>query len=308
MHYTLNTTGNYHKNHLNSLGWELTVCNSLYPEKSPCRKILRENKSFGFLLFHYLGDYLAWKDVRNILEIGGGLGHLMHDFLSLNQQFTATMLDISPFLLSRQKELLKKFSVRFWEKDILLTEADDLSGFDLVILNENLGDLPTLLALPSSPPEAGENSDYLNKANYFIEKYCLNPSPEENINIGALVTLEKLCMTGTKYIYLSEHSCEAIAPDYLKPHLYFTPSGNPEKISLYGHDEYTVKFSFLQKIAEAFNYKVMRGPFTDFLKLDFNDKVRTALQSVKPFSDEQEILQQFIYDMHKYEYLFLIAL
>jgi hypothetical protein len=68
-------------------------------------------------------------------------------------------------------------------------------------------------------------------------------------------------------------------------------------ISLKGHNEFTVKFSYLQKIAEMLHYKTKRGAFADFLPLNFNDKVRTALQLITPFNDEQEIIRQFVYDL-----------
>jgi hypothetical protein len=173
-------------------------------------------------------------------------------------------------------------------------------------MNENLGDLSTLVANSTDDAVSVEVSLYLKRAEYFVKEYELPRTQNENINIGAMEVLEKLCTAGVKYIYLSEHSCEAVVPDYLKSYLHFAATGNPEKISLMGHDEYTIKFSDLQKIAEKFNYKVIRGPFADFLKLDFNDKVRTALQLPVPHTDEQEIVQQFVYDLYKYEYLVLI--
>jgi hypothetical protein len=305
MRYFLNSTADYHINELNSLGWEMTVCNALYPETSPCRQALKSNKSFGVLLYHFLEKLFPLNNIHNILEVGGGLGNLMHDFLSLNPQFKATMLDISPHLLAKQKELLQGFAVNFREIDILQIAVDELSPFDLVLMNENLGDLPTLVANPATGLPAADELSSWQRANYFINKYQLPVAQNENINIGALEILEKLCLAQIKYIFLSEHSCEAVAPDYLKPYLHFAAPGNPEKISLKGHDEYTVKFSFLQKIAATFNYHVTRGCFTDFLQPDFNDKVQTALRLIAPQTDEQEILRQFIYDLYKYEYLVL---
>jgi SAM-dependent methyltransferase len=306
MSYTLNTTADYHINDLNSLGWEMTVCNALYPETSPCHKALQSNNSFGVLLYRFLEKILPFSDIHNIMEIGGGLGNLMHDFLMLNPQIKATMIDISPRLLAKQKELLQGYDVDFREMDILQIAVDELSPFDLVIMNENLGDFPALVVNPADKPHPADDLSSLQRANYFINQYQMPTAPGENINIGALEILEKLCIAGIKYIYLSEHSCEAVVPDYLKSYLHFTPSGNPEKISLLGHDEYTIKFSCLQKIAQKFNYQVVRGPFADFLKLDFNDQVRTALRQPVPNTDEQEILQHFIYDLYKYEYLVLI--
>jgi hypothetical protein len=306
MGYILNSTADYHIHELNSLGWELTVCNALYPENSPCRKALKAPASFGVSLYKYLEKIIPLKDIGNVLEVGSGMGYLMHDFLSLHPHIKATMLDISPLLLEKQKANLQNFNVRFRENDILQSTTNDLTDFDLVILNENLGDLPTLVGVPDNETISEEESVYCRRADYFIKKYSLPVTPGENINIGAMEVIEKLCLASVKYIYLSEHSCEAVVPDFLESCISFTASGNPERISLKGHDEYTVKFSCLQIIAEKFNYKSIRGPFADFLELDFNDKVRTALQLSVPYSDEQEILQQFVYDLYKYEYLVLI--
>jgi len=51
---------------------------------------------------------------------------------------------------------------------------------------------------------------------------------------------------------------------------------------------------------------VIRGQYIDILPIEFTDKVRAALQSPTPLSDEQEIIRQFVYDLYKYEYLVLI--
>jgi SAM-dependent methyltransferase len=307
MNYLLNTTNDYHAHHLNSLGWELTVCNALYPEDSPCRNVLQTKNSFGVQLYRYLEKLIPLKKVYNILEIGGGLGYLMRDFLSLNPQLKATMLDISPYLLEKQKENLKGFEVDFYENDILKMEINALEPFDLVIMNENLGDLPTLVAYSGEISNIEKNpAHYLEEANYFSKKYKLPFAEEENINIGAMILLENICRAGIKYIYLSEHSCETVVPEHLKPYINFESVGIPEKISLKGHDEYTIKFSYLQKIVEMFHYKIKRGPIADFLSLDFNSKVFTALRLVTPFTSEQEIIRQFVYDLYKYEYMVMI--
>jgi len=108
-----------------------------------------------------------------------------------------------------------------------------------------------------------------------------------------------------KYIYLSEHSCDAAVPEEMQKLIDIKPTATPEKITLKGHDEYTIKFSQLQKIAEIFNYKVRRGPIADFLPIEFSDKLNTILRFKTPATDEQEIIQQFVYDLYKYEYLIL---
>ena len=83
--YTLNSTKAYHVNQLNTLGWELTVCNALYPEGTPVRKLLSRNGSFGHLLYDYLSQFIPMENVSQVLEIGGGYGYLMRDFLDRNR-------------------------------------------------------------------------------------------------------------------------------------------------------------------------------------------------------------------------------
>lgn len=307
MGYILNTTNDYHINTLNTLGWELTVCNALHPEDSPCRRALKNRESFGIQLFHSLGKIIPFDTLKTVLEVGGGLGYLMRDFLSLAPHLQATMLDISPFLLQKQKETLSGFPVNFREMDFLKMSLSDLRSFDLAILNENLGDFPALVFDESQPRKNDpETIRSLKRMADYSEEYDLEFTPTENINIGALEAVEKLCGADIPYIYLSEHSCEASLNNPHFPHHNFTARGVPEKITLQGHDEFTVKFSHLQKIARSFRYRVIRGQYIDLFPLDFNDRVKTALQSSTPLTDDHEIIQQFVYDLYKYEYLVLI--
>ncbi len=307
MGYFLNKTDDYHIRILTSLGWELTVCNALYPENSPCRSVLKSNASFGKHLFNFLCRIIPLKDLKTVLEVGGGLGYLMRDFLTCAPHLQATMLDISPFLLQKQKEALAGFSANFREMDFLNIAASDLHCFDLAILNENLGDFPTLIAEKDHPAQDDpETIRCLNRIDDLKEKYSLPFAENENINIGALEAVEKLCEADINYIYLSEHSCESSLNHPHFPHHNFAARGAPEKISLHGHAEFTIKFSHLQAIARAFRYKIFRGQYIDFLPIDFNNKVQTAMRLPTPLTDEQEIIQQFVYDLYKYEYLILI--
>jgi hypothetical protein len=309
MNYFVNSTANYHRQDLNSLGWELTVCNSLEPVNSPCRKILSSPQSFGEHLYSFLKEIIPVDDIHTILEVGGGMGYLMRDFLTLNPRLRAKMIDISPYLLAKQKETLQPFEVYFELANILAVPPEALSGFDLAILNENLGDLPTLVTEHGKDDNSDHNiARFLERLEYFNKKYNLplGFNENENINIGAIEIVEKLCLTGIKYIYLSEHSCESVVPEPMKHDVLLQSSGIPEMISLKGHNEFTVKFSYLQNIAEMLNYKTRRGAFADFLSLNLNDKVKTALRLISPINDEQEIIRQFVYDLYKYEYLILI--
>ncbi|KQC09730.1 MAG: hypothetical protein APR62_13590 [Smithella sp. SDB] len=309
MKYIINSTSDYHQHDLNSLGWELTVCNSLEPVNCPCRKILASPFSFGRHLYNFLKKMIPFDEIHNILEIGGGMGYLMRDLLTLNPQMRAKMIDISPYLLDRQKETLKAFNADFELADILAVDHASFSVFDLAMMNENLGDLPTLVAGQANDDHSESATvRVLERLEHFKNKYNLpvGLKESEHINIGAMEIVEKLCVTGIKYIYLSEHSCEAVVPEIIKPYLTLPSSGIPEMISLKGHKEFTIKFSYLQKIAEVLHYKTRRGPFADFLPLNLSDKVKIALRLATPYNDEQEIIRQFVYDLYKYEYLILI--
>jgi hypothetical protein len=306
MNYCLNTTKSYHAHELDTLGWELTVCNALYPENSPCRNILKTNASLGVSLYRFLEKYIPFSESRNVLEIGGGIGYLLRDFLELNPNLRATALDISPYLLNRQKETLQKYNVRFIQADALKKETVFFTPFDLIIMNENMGDLPTLIPQKGIVPSPTEELlFYQNKASELNSRYYLNFASDEIINIGALMLLENICRADVKYIYLSEHSCDAAVPEEMQKLIDIKPTATPEKITLKGHDEYTIKFSQLQKIAEIFNYKVRRGPIADFLPIEFSNKLTAILRFRTPATDEQEIIQQFVYDLYKYEYLIL---
>ncbi|MFO7569229.1 MAG: class I SAM-dependent methyltransferase, partial [Smithellaceae bacterium] len=244
--YFINTTDDYHIHHLTSLGWELTVCNALADDRSPCRKALQMNASYGEHLCRFLEKHITLSAMKSILEVGGGLGYLMRDFLMRYPQTQATMLDISPYLLQVQKKTLADYPVTFQTMDFLQTRPEDLRRFDLVILNENLGDFPTLVCKTNTDGRGA--SEYapvslVNRLDHYLDRYGFSFAPSENINIGALDIVDKLTQSNVPCIYLSEHSCEASPQADLASALKICPSGNPERIALKGHAEYTIKFS-----------------------------------------------------------------
>jgi hypothetical protein len=310
MKYSLNTTKAYHTNQLSTLGWELTVCNALYPEKTPIRRVLARDDSYGHLLYEYLSQFIPMKNIKKIIEIGGGYGYLMKDFLDYDKSLEPYMIDISPFLLQKQKETLREYSIVYREEDFLQTDSAFLKGFDLAIMNENLGDFPTLVNLDQEVFQLsfGIVDRDLAQAIHFYEQYKLNKPGSEtfHFNLGALQALEKLCASGIPYIFLGEHSCEAHAPETLRLSVHIESTGTPERISLKGHDEYSIQFSYLQKIAEFFGYTCIRGPFADFVPFTITDELRSIMASQGRFSDDDEIICQFIEDLYKYEYLVLM--
>ena len=310
MDYAINDTKAYHVCNLDTLGWELTVCNAIDPERSPCRRILKRNDSFGHLLYDFLGRFIPMQSLERVIEIGGGYGCLMRDFLDRNGALEAVMLDVSPYLIQKQQDILRGWNVDYRQADIMEVGPDALRSFELAILNENLGDLPTLVGIPREvftlPHQDLDPS--LKEVRTMFDQYAIDPPEGErvNVNIGALKVLEKLCHARIPYIFMSEHSCEARAPEPWRRFMQIEPTGNPERIMLRGHDEYTIRFSDLEKIARAFQYRIIRGPFADFLEVDFSGQVGYILRTEFSQKDEHEVIRHFVGDLYKYEYLILL--
>ncbi|MHB8109099.1 MAG: methyltransferase domain-containing protein, partial [Syntrophorhabdaceae bacterium] len=295
---------------LESLGWELTVCNSLYPENSPLRKILRHDASYGCLLYDYLGEYIPLGIIERILEIGGGYGYLMKDFLEKDPGIRAAMLDISPVLLGKQQETLEDHTVEYYLHNALDMDQAFFGTFEFIIFNENLGDFPTLVNIDSRTIDENgtmQGDAVSTRARHFFDTYGLEkPDSRFNLNIGALEVIEKICRMEIPYLFIGEHSCESKAPPDLKPFLDTSSTGNPRRIALKGHDEFTIKFSYLEKIATQLGYRTRRGPFADYIAPDINDHVKAVLASRGLYSDSEEMIYQFIGDLYEYEYLILI--
>ena len=310
MDYAINDTKAYHVCNLDTLGWELTVCNAIDPERSPCRRILKRNDSFGHLLYDFLGRFIPMQSLERVIEIGGGYGCLMRDFLDRNGALEAVMLDVSPYLIQKQQDILRGWNVDYRQADIMEVGPDALRSFELAILNENLGDLPTLVGIPREvftlPHQDLDPS--LKEVRTMFDQYAIDPPEGErvNVNIGALKVLEKLCHARIPYIFMSEHSCEARAPEPWRRFMQIEPTGNPERIMLRGHDEYTIRFSDLEKMARAFQYQISRGPFADFLAFDFSEHVGYIIRTGFSQKDEHEIIRHFVEDLYKYEYLILV--
>ena len=184
----INTTEYYHRHEIQTLGWELTVCNSLINNQSPCRRILNQNESYGRLLFTFLDRYFELNTINHVLEVGGGYGYLMKDFLEINPMLSVTMVDISPHLLHLQKDLLSGYDINFLLGDFLETDLSNLPLFDLAVLNENVGDFPTVVDIRSEQllePSPLSESHPLSEVTRFFKSYNLNiPVPLYSISIS----------------------------------------------------------------------------------------------------------------------------
>jgi Methyltransferase domain len=304
----LKSTANYYKSGEDSLGWELTVSNALYPADSPCRKILKRGFSYGVLLYDHLSLFVPMKKVQSLLEIGGGYGYVMKDFLIRNPSMAVTMVDISPRLSEIQRQTLKHYPVDYVVADFMELNPSIFARKDLALLNENLGDFPTLVDVPKKIFEKPPHEPFERRVCQLFAQYSFQVPDTDtfNFNLGAVEAVEKLCASGIPYIFMGEHSCEAEVPEPYRKLLPISSSFEPERIPLKGHDEYTIKFSYLEKVATFYRYSTQRGPFADFLEIDWSDRLRRLLASPSLADDESEIIRHFVEDLYKYEYLMLL--
>ncbi len=308
----LSTTDGYHEHELDSLCCELTVSMMLEDPRSPCRSILRKSASFGDLLYDFLAGIIPMESLRSFMEIGGGYGYVARDFLKKNSNLKAAMVDISPFLLEQQRQTLRGFDAKFVQADFLELEKSLLAEIDLAVINEVMGDLPTACDLPRSAlcdsqelhDDQEPEDELLREARSICHRYGIDPPALERfaLNLGAIRALEKLCAARVPYVYVSEHSCEARVPEQLKGALELQPAGNPERIRLRGHDEYTIRFSDLEKVATLFGYTTRRGQYIDFIEPVIEGEVSFVLALGPSRIDRYEIIMQFIEDLAKYEY------
>ncbi|MGQ9842115.1 MAG: class I SAM-dependent methyltransferase [Spirochaetota bacterium] len=297
----INDTRTYHKEHLTTLGWELTVCNMLYPQESPCRKVVKKNASYGTLLYEFLSGFIDMKKVENIMEVGGGYGFLMKDFLALCPQVHVAMVDISPAMLEEQKKNIGA-AVTFIQSDFLELDNDILTNTDFIIANEIIGDFITVCNITDEMLEPALPE--IKECKRLIHEYNLDITTKPfNFNLGAMLAIEKICKSGTKYIYVSEHSCESESQGDFRECVPVRPTFNPRQIRLFGHSEYTIRFSHIETIAKKWGYTVHRGVYNDIFGCKMTPKLQFILNSTAGGKDEYEILRQFIDDIFTYEYI-----
>ena len=310
MGYEYHSTTAYHTRVINTLGWELTLCNALEPQDSPCRTLLEHPASYGALLHGFLSPFLPPQRAHSIIEIGGGYGFLMRDFLGRQDFERIVMVDVAPFLIEQQKKTIPCRGIEYRCEDFLETPGQCLDGLDIAIMNENLGDFPTLTGLDSNRlDQSPEDLSPLEReaARYRAIYGLRSPGKTDyTMNIGALCALEKLCLAEIPLIYVAEHSCEAQLPDALRGFMTLRASGNPERIALYGHSEFTIRFSDLEAMSRSLGYAVRRGPIADFLPWKRCKSIISKLRSPVAINDQDEIVRQFIGDLYQYEYLVLI--
>jgi len=330
----LNLTTDYYTGDHPSLLWEMTICQSLGDGNGTFAKALTDPAAYGTLVGRFLLETTSLvSECGHIVEIGGGYGTLMAALLEVLQPQQIRMVDISPTLLEKQRERLHKFPVSFHCSDLFAwLPTLQQQPVDLLLLNEIIGDFPTITALsreslansikllqspepgkqltPALLPASLDEDSLLYEAARLVTTYNLDITdlPETfNLNYGALLFIERLAQTRVARTFITEHGCDTALPYpfSLFPSIQPTADRNPRQIKLKDHDEYNIRFDHLEQLASALNFKITRFHLMDLLKVRFDDEINYLLTSQKPENEEQEIFLEFYEHIAEYQGILL---
>ncbi len=304
---SLNRTGGFYRGDAPSLLWELTVCQSLGAADSPYRHALVRPAPYGALVARFLADRLGTRSFRAVVEVGGGYGTLMTAFLAEARADRVDLVDLSPrFLAEQRKALVGRPGVRFVEADGAAFFRDLDRVVDLVIANEILGDLPTAVGLrPGTSP--GDGDGLAGRVARTAERYGLDlagaPDPFA-FNLGAVAFLEAVAGKA-RAVLVTEHSCDPV----LGPPYGFLPrpegDGWPRRVALKDHDEYTIRFDHLERVALALGFRVERFPLAELVGLRHDDAIRSVVRSRGLGSERAELLYELCEHVAEYQGLLL---
>ncbi len=313
----------------------MTISQSLGDGDGTFAKTMTNPAAYGALVGKFLLKTTSLAPACDkIIEIGGGYGTLMAALLTILQPRQISMVDISPTLLKKQQKRLQGFPISFHCSDLFAwLPTLQSQPIDLLLLNEIIGDFPTITDLakktltnsinlfrqrpqitdkPASSitPASLSNTELLNEATRLITTYNLNVDdlPETfNLNYGALLFIERLAQTKVARTFITEHGCDTALPYpfSLFPAIQPIADRNPRQIKLKDHDEYNIRFDHLEQIAQALKFKVTRFHLMDLLQVRFDDEINYLLTSQKPVNDEQEIYLEFYEHVAEYQGILL---
>ena len=279
---------------------EFTVCESLGSPSSPTLRALGLAWTYGAILGDRLRERGLLGKGATLCEIGGGYGSLMRGLLESHGDLVkrALMVDLSRTLIGIQRRALEPWRDRV---SFVLGDAIEIlpaiSGADLFIVNEMIGDLPVWTGLDpkSLPPEARS----------VISRYRL-AVPDAgpfHFNIGAIRLVEAICRSRVP-AFLSEHSSDPVIPREM-PFLVkgLAANGWPREIRLTAHSEYTIRFSHLERVARALGRKTETGSLLELIGYSSVEKARFIFNARACATDEQALVFEFLDHVREYRWL-----
>lgn len=246
----INDTSEYYekiKNPEERMDDEITLSHILRCRNS----FTRHGLPFGSLLAKNLMERGLLHDGARVLEVGPGLGDLAEQFFEEASPKEYVFIDISPRIISFLKSRFKGDAYKFITGNFL--ETSIRRKFELIICNEVLSDLPTIV---NFSPKLAEKRGIYKDAVRMIKKYKLKTKEVFNFSYGAIRFLEVANRVLDKggVVFVSEQDAECKGG-----------TGWPERIHVYGHNEYTIKMSWLEQVAKKLMFAVERGSLTEFL-------------------------------------------
>lgn len=295
-----------------SLFWEMTVCQSLADPEGSCQAALARPGRYGEILARYLEGRIGLEPGWSVVEVGGGSGSLMAALLDTVPLQAVTMVDLSPFFTRQQRRALgARSGCRFVTADAF----DFFSGLegevDLVVSNENIGDLPTVVGIERTELEAvlrgGAGSAILREVAEKVRRYGLDLDGAPDVlhfNLGAVRYLESLYPRARR-VFLSEHGSDTVLP----PGYDFLPldqgDGYPRRVRLKGHDEYTIRFAHLERAARGLGYRVERFHLAELLDLRRDPGIRCMARTRITATEVAEAVHEFCAHVAEYQCMLL---
>ncbi len=207
-----------------------------------------EGLSYGELLSLFLKERCALSQNSIVVEIGPGLGDVASSISSyLKGALDAYIsVDISKSMIL---EAAKK-------TDAIIADCMNLpfknESINLLIANEVLADLDAVIGF-SMQDARGTDIERI------LAEYEIDVPDGENFNYGAIRFIEAIypLIAPGGCAFIMEHSCK---------------SGFPERITVKGHEEFSIKFSHLKKAAESVGFSALLGNVNEILKADKDKK------------------------------------
>lgn len=252
----INSTADYYK--------KKKSVSDMMLDEATLSHLLRNNNSFtsggkpyGRLLCEFLEKNGGITGNISILEIGPGIGDIAKNIRTFmkekNHNYRYTALDISEDILRKMRSL----DFNTINSDCLDFETDE--KYDLIIANEVISDLLSVVGLEDTEDEIARDSLRI------INSYNLSlPDDKPNFNYGAIKLIENMrsLLNPGGFCFLSEHS---------------SGGGNPERIPVKGHDEYTINFSHMIKVAKKLGFSIKKGSINDITGIEEDKKFVTGL-------------------------------
>ncbi len=318
-----NDTRAYHLGDRASLGWEQTISESLRDPASPYMEALRIRRTYGEVIGDLLEGRGMIRDGFRVLEVGGGYGNLARYLLGRFSGITATMVDISPVFCGRQRQTLAPFGDR---ATVIQADVFDYLGrcerFDLIVSNENMGDFPALINIPKGrliehiaggrPIDPGgsdtQERQYLDRARDFIRALEIDPgdAPDTiHLNTGAARFIQ-MAMKTTDRLFVVEHSSDWSMHESMADLLRDPRTDRwPKKIILFSHQELTICFGHLRRLAEKEGLSWEGGGLMDLFGVRDDPEIRYILLSGSIQTTNHEIIGEFIDHIKEYQWLLI---